>query len=314
MKQEYRKHLEDINAIEIEIFAQDLGLITKISGTRMTKTKGTLISEILDFIFANNKEDAFYDFCSKGVMLFYPMKIEGGKNKLTQLLTANRLTELKKNYKIVSHFHGTVYYPKETIKLFSDMSIFIPANDDHIILFKKYANNKLALLRGKKHIEHLFGFKLIEHIDDDVYYQMLDKLKQSNLKYKFDISNTAYVAAQYVSHQFKNTNITISSKLSYVRASSKEIFPDDPTTSEAINERLNKSTIPAEINYAVNIPSSNKRTIESCGINLYFHSAGSTTRYAINMRRKELKVVQTDTHIEDLYNVTRAISLLNSSF
>jgi len=312
MKDLYKKNLENINISEIQKFALDLGLSIYTEHTEKDKPKSTLISDLLDYIFAKNLEDKFYDFCSNGIMLFYPLAIK--KNRKLFNEDTNREENIKKIFKIEVIPHGTIYYPIQPIDLFSDISIFMPKDSDFLIFFKKYANNKLAVLRHRRKIENLFGFELNNYFDDFIHFKMLENLKLSNLRYEKKLNENSFIIAKYVSHQFRNVNIKISSRLNYLRAATKEVFDGESGTSEAINKLLEQITLPIEIDYAVNIPNSSQTTIESCGINLFINSKVKTTRYAINLKRKECKIVQTDTTIEDLMNVSKALSQLNKSF
>ena len=287
MKEEIRTYLDKINIIEIEIFANSLELDTKIMNTTKLKSKATLIAEIADYIVENELLSEFYNFCSNGVMLFYPMNINKDKTLFDREGKKGLTDALKKLYEIKKLDNtGTIYLPKGYKKLFSELSIFISNKEDSIIFFKKYANNKLSLTkRAITKIETLFKIKIDDNLKSDLYYRLFNEMK-SRLNYKINLPK-GYISTDYVSHKFKNNTITISSKLSYVTPATKEVYTDDPTTSEAISKRMKDRNIPDEVNYAVNIPNSSRETIEFCGINLHLNSNNRTTRYAINMRKKE---------------------------
>jgi len=304
-KEELKSIFDKINVIELQILAKHSNIEIYIN--KKLKSKTTLISEILDYLYSKDEKERLeilYQFSYKGNLLFYPIGY-----KLDKSLMKFKKENIEKIYKETKIDDDiSIYQPKTMKKLFQNVSIYV--DKDFMIFFKKYHNNSLSINKEIKNIEKIFDIKLEPYISDDIYFTILNILKVNKLKYTIKLSK-GFIVINYISHQFKNNSVKISSRLNYLRPATKKVDFINETTSEYINNQLEKKGIPKEVLYSVNIPNSNKITINSCGINIYLKN-DDIIRYAILMKQKEFRLVHTDTDIKDIINVSKAFKIIDA--
>lgn len=309
MKERLKKNLNSVSSKELQIYAENLGIDINIGTVnKALKTKATLIYELADYIDANNIYNTLYDFSSKGCILFY------GYNFIEEkTLFSNEMnTELDEKYHVVSNAGGKIFYPKIPINIFYEMSIFFPTGKNYVILFKKYASNKLSASRSLKKIESDFSIKIQNTcIEPNLNFKISEYFKTNNLIYKRKYNNGNYIVLSYISHQYISKDIKTYSRLHYYKNSEaieKTVdYATNSLTSESMAIKLSQSGLPAEVEYLLKIPNSTIETIRDVGVNFILGNASMAIRYGIIFDKDSIRINNIDTGIVDLYNVVRLI-------